>query len=314
LDCIVSLVVPEAPWTRIMPLRIHDIACPIAGADFFVTAAATEDITVWSLSDRKLVSHFKSVMDFGGRRLAILPVNEPIVFAGAYDRHGLCAYTIEGEPIWHRRDLKKVQTIAIGRYTAPHFQLGVECASGPYHLLEPATGEGEHDLPGVHYAYDGPAHFLAESTGGIELYRQGADEMVWSRPRNLVDFDGIIDATVTDSRFAYSERALGNDVRCYSLNGTELWNWSPPKNCVAEQIRWDADRRVWRLIERESGSPLPKTLVTLDPQGAQVAQTRLEDAEYMEFLDGGRYLVTSKGQVLACESGSVVWQFADGEF
>ncbi|MEX0979156.1 MAG: hypothetical protein WDZ48_09905 [Pirellulales bacterium] len=297
-----------------MPLRIHYIACPITGDDYFVTAAATEDITVWSLSEHRQVSHFKSVMDFGGQRLAIQPGDDARVFAGAYHRHGLCAYTIQGELIWQRRDLKKVQRIAIGRYTGPHLQLSVQCASGPYHLLELATGEAEFDLPGVRYAYAGPTHFLAESTRGIELYRQGAEEVVWARQQNLRgDFYGIHDAVVTDSRFVYSEAMLGHDVRCYSLDGTELWNWSPPSNHLVEQIRWDADCRVWRLIEREAEIRFPKTMVTLDPQGAQLARSCLEDVENMEFLDGGRYLVTSKGQVVACESGEVVWQFVDGE-
>src|SRR5258708_6132927 len=70
-------------------------------------------VSIWNLQTQVKLSEFETVLDFGGARLAIDEVGERCV-AGAYRVHGIACYnTNNGELLWQRRDLKKVQWIAI---------------------------------------------------------------------------------------------------------------------------------------------------------------------------------------------------------
>jgi hypothetical protein len=76
---------------------------------WFATAECEHAVEVWSLAERRLMSSFETVLDPGGRRLALLAEDRPIVVAGAYHRHGICAYdALSGDRLWQRKELKRV--------------------------------------------------------------------------------------------------------------------------------------------------------------------------------------------------------------
>lgn len=94
----------------------RQLATAIARDDLIATASleprvdGTTDgsVQVWSLERQALESDFDTVLDFGGQRLALCTtLDQLVVIAGAYERHGICGYNARtGERIWQRKDLK----------------------------------------------------------------------------------------------------------------------------------------------------------------------------------------------------------------
>ncbi|MEW5990497.1 MAG: hypothetical protein AB1736_04010 [Chloroflexota bacterium] len=82
---------------------------------------------------------FETVLDFGGRRLALCSRGaEPVVVAGAWERLGACAYDAStGERRWQRKDLKRVQRLS----PAADGSLAAVGREGAMQILDTATGE-----------------------------------------------------------------------------------------------------------------------------------------------------------------------------
>jgi hypothetical protein len=111
---------------------IRDIACPLENADLFATAEFDGRVTVWSVAAQKPIATFGTVSEFGGKRLAILDGDPPIVVAGAWARHGVCAYEASsGRMLWQRRDLRQVQTLS----ALPSGRVGVGFERRVFHIL-----------------------------------------------------------------------------------------------------------------------------------------------------------------------------------
>lgn len=62
--------------------------------------------------DRRDNSPLEVKYDFGGERLAVSDLNDRLV-AAAYNVHGVAAYTRDGDEVWRRNDLKRVQKIRL---------------------------------------------------------------------------------------------------------------------------------------------------------------------------------------------------------
>ena len=75
-------------------------------------AAFESQVAIWDLQTLRRTIEFETVLDFGGRRLA-LSSDGSCCIAGAYNRDGVAAYdTNTGRVLWSRRDLKKVQYVS----------------------------------------------------------------------------------------------------------------------------------------------------------------------------------------------------------
>ena len=73
------------------------------------------EVTVWSVRDGRCLASFPVFWGLGGHRLVALARGPVRVVTAAYHVHGLAGYDSRGALVWHRRDLKKVQTLATGR-------------------------------------------------------------------------------------------------------------------------------------------------------------------------------------------------------
>jgi hypothetical protein len=95
-------------------------------------------VQVWSIADQAPRAEFDTILDFGGQRLAPCDSAERMVIvAGAWERHGICAYdAMTGKPLWRRMDLKRVQALspAAGDTVAACFD------TRPMHILDLTSG------------------------------------------------------------------------------------------------------------------------------------------------------------------------------
>ena len=119
---------------------------------------------VWSLHQGAEVACIDTVHDFGGRRLALVTGAQPMVIAGAYERQGVCGYSLTGERVWQNRARSAVQHLtglACGR-------VAVGYARGPAVVLEASSGKELRSLRGAGPHRFGPgASIRSSAEGGI---------------------------------------------------------------------------------------------------------------------------------------------------
>lgn len=82
---------------------IRHIAPAAASDRLFLTADFERRVRVWSFAERSLIAELDTVLDFGGRRLALCGAETPIVVAGAWERYGICGYAPDGSRLLRSR-------------------------------------------------------------------------------------------------------------------------------------------------------------------------------------------------------------------
>ena len=284
---------------------IRHIAGSPRRADLFATAAFERRVTIWSFAQRKQIAEFDTALDFGGRRLALLASEPPLLVAGAYHRHGVCAYDARtGALLWQRKDLKRVQRV---RSFPDDRAIAVGREEAPLALLDPLSGEtiqtlrGAVDLVASPYA---PVCLVVQRRGEIELRSTEDWRCLWKR--SLASF-AVLDAAFSADGVVVAEAA--GPMRGFSLDGNERWSRKLPDTHVL-QTSWEQTGGSWFGIEWSFQHGGPKRLIQLDPAGQLIAQAIVGDVAETEFLGGGQYLVTSAGVLLQLPVAEPSWVFA----
>ncbi len=124
---------------------IWHVAAPPWEQDLFVAGAFEQTAHVWSLGRAAEVACVDTVFDFGGRRLALVTGDEPVIVAGAREGHRVCGYSLNGARIWQSTTHSAVQhvtALASGR-------VAVGFERGPATVLDATTGQELRSLRGV---------------------------------------------------------------------------------------------------------------------------------------------------------------------
>lgn len=141
------------PVGRPSPAPVHHDVCvpdvrllaaPPWEHELFVAGELERIAHVWSL-DRGAVASLDTVFDFGGRRLALVTDEAPVVVAGAWARHGVCGYSLTGDLLWQdraRSNVQRLTALSSGR-------VAVGYATGPARVLDARTGEEIQSLKGT---------------------------------------------------------------------------------------------------------------------------------------------------------------------
>jgi hypothetical protein len=275
------------------------------GIDVFATAEFEHNVQVWSLAKRCQLAKFSTCLSFGGRRLAIVGGESPRVVAAAYEREGVALYDLTGRLVWQRKDLKKAQHLTSFCDPGGAFRIAVGFDEASMVILDPDTGKTIESLRGVRevWACDNDC-LLSLSSKGVSLLGLRGYTTKWTQ--KLTSF-GILDAAMSPYSVAFSE--IGGSVRCFSHDGTELWQWKPEEETHALRVGWCQDLERWLLVTWPFQCGGEKLLLSLDSTGAQLAMYRLGQPAETEFLAGCKHLVTSDGDVLSTADGVSVWRF-----
>jgi PQQ-like domain len=298
---------------------IRHIACPRERrSDWFATAEFEHRVDVWSFCERRLVSSFATVLEFGGDRLAFQGDDSPTVLAGAYHRDGICAYDARtGDQRWQRKDLNRIQQVQ----PLAGDRIAVSRDERPLHVLKRETGETLAEIRGAVGCY-GPAD---REVALLELGRRGPKSIVLY---DLVTLDrlwktslssfAVLDAAFGPDALAVSE--AGGPVRCLDYDGIEQWRWSPPLGEHFLRLTWSEGlaRFCGVLLEYESRGS--QALVTFGEQGEIESAIEIAAATEHAFLAGGDLLVvaplddaktSAAGEVLAVPTAELVWRFRE---
>lgn len=178
------------------------------------------------------------------------------------------------------------------------------------HLLESSTGETVAKLRGLgklRTSPDGPTGLGAghSGSGWIGLYELASGERIW---RQTLSSFAILNAAVGPSSVLVGE--AGGPVRCFDLEGVEVWRWEPPAGEHITEACWSTSTAgyVAVLMPYERGGAM-RSVVGFDEKGEISFAFEVADATEAAFLARGRFLVTSGGHVVEIPTGEVAWEF-----
>jgi hypothetical protein len=299
-----------APGASIYAIR--EIACPLESADLFATVEFDGRVTVWSVEARKPLATFDTVCDFGGKRLAVLDGDPPIVVAGAWERHGVCAYdATSGRVLWQRRDLRQVQTLS----PLPDGRLGVGFERRVFHVLARPSGKTLETIRGVYelWASRSLPFVLGQGRSGwIGLYDLHGGRVWRARPSSFA----IVDAALGPDAILAAE--VGSPLSCLDWSGADRWHWVPPDGGDVIRVAWNDQAGAWAALCRDLTNPQRGTLLLeLATDGEIRSSGEIGVVVEAQFLAGGSLLVVSRiehdqligGEVLRVSSGEQVWSF-----
>lgn len=109
--------------------------------------AFEKHVRIVDLSTKKTQAEFETILDYGGRRMAIHE-NGSICVCGCWERHGIVGYSgRDGAILWQRQDLKKLQRLR-PLITDPD-RLFAEFEKGASYIIDYKSGRTINYLPRI---------------------------------------------------------------------------------------------------------------------------------------------------------------------
>lgn len=259
-------------------------------------------VQVWSVERQEPESEFKTVLDFGGQRLALCTTSDRmVVVAGAWERQGICGYDAStGNRLWQRKDLKQVQSVAPaddGSAVAACFD------SRSMQVLEAVSGTTITTVRGVRGFWQSRHRAIApaEVMGHVALLATDSWRVHWRAPVagfGLLDAAFGPDALLVSNAIAF-DSGEADSVYCFSLEGQLLWKRQTADGTNVPWLAWDEDTGGWLGIRHDIKQRTPETLLRWSQDGALLSRIPLGSrvATYA-FLPAGRLMVTGLGQVV----------------
>ncbi|MFZ5440852.1 MAG: hypothetical protein ACOZQL_12655 [Myxococcota bacterium] len=266
-----------------------------------VVAGAPARAGVWSLLQRKQLGTFPVAWSPGGRRVALATEAPVRLITAAYHEHGVSAYTLDGQRVWHRKDLKKVQHVDVF-----HDDQGRECVavgveSGPLSVLNASTGKTWTQLRGCTRLSGARGLRLAVARGAATLSAAGQEH------RLALESFAVLDIACSEDAVCISE--AGASLRCFSASGAPRWAASFGQGAHAVEVAWHPGRREWLAVvwNYETGSqPL---LVRFDADGKRLGETPCARSS---LAPSGDVALTSELRVLDPVSGTELFSLSAG--
>lgn len=258
-----------------------------------VAAALFErTVQIWSWETQGQLGEFDSVLDFGGRRLAITK-NGVTCIAGSWTR-GLAAYSLpHGEVLWHRKDIRHIQHVNVDASDRT-----VYCGLGSNRLLTLDVDTGCEVVKAARALKVIPSLFdRYELVVKKDRYLlRGKDEMVIP----AASF-ALHTAAFSPDAVCLSEPKAGS--RCLNLHtGATIWHHS---SIHFSHAAFNHSDRQFYCVTGFETDPYETFLVRLavDLESCDVLVAFGQSCWEEAFTPSGRVLVTTSGGVYDTSSG-----------
>jgi hypothetical protein len=272
---------------------------PSWSGDVFAAAEFESVVSIWSLKSQSKRAEFRTILDFGGTRLAIDKEGERCV-AAAYHVHGIACYSAQtGEVLWQRKDLKKAQRI---RILPSQTEIACGFEGGPLQVLSMRDGKTLQKIRGCRSLKISPFEPV-----------QLADK---AKPE-LQTLDASTVARIDRESFATSSVAFGHGVvaiseaagplLCFETgSGQLLWRYQGQVGSVA----YHSKLRRFLAIEWPFERGGIKSLLLLGVNSGKVeAKFPLGSSIVEAFCLAGTHLLSSSGWLLDTATGRVAKHF-----
>lgn len=279
---------------------IHEIAWAGNGARVAL-GLFEQPVEIWDPGAREQVSTFSTILDLGGKRLA-LSSDGTILVAASYHRDGVAAYdAVRGVPIWQRQDVKKVQHMSASRRNALIY-LAREL--GPGLVLDIRTGETVAQRRGVKAIWEsayGPLMIDGVKPGVFNFDVSNID--VFTR-RFVVERSSFAILACAFSADALAVAEAAGAVQCICLRTAKpLWRAELTRgmHCLALGYSKSLNTFVGVLWSYQSGGS--KLLVHFDVDGTNRTIAILGQPTATCFDPDAAHLLTSDRLVFSVLTG-----------
>lgn len=273
---------------------LREVAAPPWEEDLLVAAEMHGAVGVWSLERAGRCAEFDTMYDFGGRRVALVPGEHPVVVVGAWERHGVCGYDLTGERLWQDRSRTNVQTVtalAGGRVAVSHNRSATR-------VLEVATGHEVRTLRGVRRVFAlRPELSLGMGSDWCRLLDRSLEPL---GSRIAVPSAAIVSAASGGDHLAIAE--VGGPLRIIDSGGRERARLADHFRHVVHDPATD----TWVVIRETSDGR--HSLVRLSHDADVLDQRPCAPVYDVATMRGGRALVLLTGegvQLVNCSDWSV---------
>jgi hypothetical protein len=274
----------------------------LATADTGMRVAAAlfkHTVQIWDLTLAEKISEFNTVLDYGGRRLALSPNGESCIAAAWQKgkRGGIACYDVtRGVEVWHRVDIRHTQRL---RFSSSGKNIFCGLEDGRLQNLSVSTGETLDALAGLQNIIDSPhtGQMLWDTRTRGFLIRGTSEFQI---PRLTF---GLLDAVFSPDGLCLSEAA--GPVRCFDCrSGIERWRYQPADgkhvlrltycNGIFYGVEWDYKR---------GGSCSLVRFAADDGRNEQICRL---NAWENEFCLGADLLITSDGEIIRVADGETI--------
>lgn len=272
----------------------HLVACDkssLVAAAFFEST-----VQIWNWDQSRQVGEFETILDFGGRRLA-LAADGLICVAASWTR-GLAAYSVpNGDCLWRRPDLAEAQLLTLS-------------PSG----REINCGFDKRQLAVID-AMTGTCVRTVKNAKGIFCSRVTSHELVQGKKRYRLageqEFDipaksfTLYEAVFSPEAVCLSEPDAG--VRCIDLESGKLL-WQHP-DLYADRLAFCAADFNFYCVAEKHDSPNDRSLVRLAPDLVDSDQVVFIGSCWESaFSQSGNVLVTARGAAYETCTGRLLSQ------
>jgi len=288
--------------SAIRHLAITD-ECSIVAAALF-----EKTVQIWSWKTGRQLGEFQTMLDFGGRRLALTPDGSTCIVGSWGQRgrgaRGLGAYSIpDGRLLWNRKEIRHIQNVGLSG-SGQEIYCGLDGASA--HIIETATGEtlgrvrGAKKIFGSRYT----SHQLIVQKDRY-LVRAGSEFEISPLSFGLLDaaFSPAAVCLSEPKNFLHPAEQIGG-IRLVDLTtGESRWRLDLGANHLAFN---SADHRFY-CVAVAGIAPHNRSLVRLANSLLECDQILPLGKCWREaFTPSGRVLVTVQGDVYETSTGTLL--------
>lgn len=288
--------------SAIRHLAITDESTIVAAALFEKT------VQIWSWKTGQQLGEFQTMLDFGGRRLALTPDGSACI-VGAWGQRGdggrgLAAYSIpDGGILWNRTDIRHTQCVRVSG-SGREIYCGVEGSSA--HIIETATGatlgrvRSASEIIGSRYA----SHQLIVQKKRYSV-RGGSEFEIQPASFALLDAAFSPEAVcLSEPKNAMHPREEIGGIRMIDLvTGETQWHLDLGSNHLAFN---SADQKFYCVAVARM-APHNRSLIRLAGSLLECDQILSLGRGWEEaFSPSGQVLVTAQGDVYESSTGTLL--------
>jgi len=243
-------------------------------------------------------------LDFGGIRLALIPRYQSFI-CGAYERYGIRAYTLKGEELWVRSDLKKVQVIKV----SPDGDRAVCQLEGRSALvLDTRTGETIGRMPGIRNIYFDQDGSTLEERKGVAIYRTPDGASL----RIILDSFALSDCAFSEEMIALVEAGKTVKLVC-KKSGNILSLESDNDLWFSRKAAWIEGSNRFAYLDTNQDDGGMHRLMNLSIDGVLSYIRDLRDCHCFAFKPASGSLINASGTEYDAVTGAEIFQYQFGE-
>lgn len=283
-------------------MGIHEIVTA-SGADIFAASTFEHLVSICRYGTRKCVCKLNTKMSTAPGRLLIIPKHD-LLITGAYNVHGVCAYSISsGDLIWQRKDFKRVMSL---KYDATSESIACFCSQRAGAVLNPKTGETIEKYRGVEEAYySNIGHKFFIKYDSFEIHSKTG---LIKKHAYLTTFHAFLHVCFDETTMAAS--TPGSCVQIFNLSdGNEIGRYEPPEGSHVLELGFSKDEDVYlgTLWEYRKGSFV--FLLKLDKSGKLIQKIPCPDAVTSTYVPSRKTVICSTGKEYSWDTGELVFEY-----